>query len=367
MTNTLRDLPSGEERVERLAIILQQLVRGLLGQNGNGIPITATKHTGTAAANVFSSADTTNGIGLDASSQNGSYRVVIRNSSMTVTGAPTFSAMTQGSVLFAGASGLLSQDNGNLNWNDSTDLLTAKNVTVTTKAGVGGATGTETLVVTGTTQITQRLGVGGAPDATIAAKITGAITVTTNATLGTSSGDTITLNGVLVANETATFNGNMILGNAAADTITVNGTPNFAENVTMVKDLIVDTTTFKVDATNNRVGVLTASPAGTFDCAGYARVSGNTGTAATGEGVELSYGGSTGAIGAFNRGAGTYSTLVLYGDPVQVGDNTGRKVGFYGSTGSTKQTVTGAKGGNVALANLMTALANLGIVTDSTT
>lgn len=32
-----------------------------------------------------------------------------------------------------------------------------------------------------------------------------------------------------------------------------------------------------------------------------------------------------------------------------------------------RQTVTGAKGGNAALASLITALANLGFVTDSTT
>lgn len=32
-----------------------------------------------------------------------------------------------------------------------------------------------------------------------------------------------------------------------------------------------------------------------------------------------------------------------------------------------KQTVTGAKGGNAALTSLLTALANLGLITDSTT
>jgi hypothetical protein len=41
--------------------------------------------------------------------------------------------------------------------------------------------------------------------------------------------------------------------------------------------------------------------------------------------------------------------------------------GFFGSTGTTKPTITGSKGGNAALASLLTALANLGLVTDSTT
>jgi hypothetical protein len=42
-------------------------------------------------------------------------------------------------------------------------------------------------------------------------------------------------------------------------------------------------------------------------------------------------------------------------------------VGFQGSAAIAKPTVTGAKGGNAALASLMTALANYGLVTDTTT
>lgn len=42
-------------------------------------------------------------------------------------------------------------------------------------------------------------------------------------------------------------------------------------------------------------------------------------------------------------------------------------IGFYGAAPAAKPTVTGAKGGNAALASLLTALATLGILTDSTT
>jgi hypothetical protein len=42
-------------------------------------------------------------------------------------------------------------------------------------------------------------------------------------------------------------------------------------------------------------------------------------------------------------------------------------VGFYGTTPIAKPTITGSRGGNAALASLMTALAAFGIVTDSTT
>lgn len=42
-------------------------------------------------------------------------------------------------------------------------------------------------------------------------------------------------------------------------------------------------------------------------------------------------------------------------------------VGFYGTTPAAKPTVTGSRGGNVALASLLTALAGLGLLTDSST
>ncbi|MFE3762260.1 hypothetical protein ACFXPI_10905 [Streptomyces sp. NPDC059104] len=45
----------------------------------------------------------------------------------------------------------------------------------------------------------------------------------------------------------------------------------------------------------------------------------------------------------------------------------GSTLGFYGATAVTKPVVTGAKGGNAALASLLTALATLGLITDSTT
>lgn len=46
-------------------------------------------------------------------------------------------------------------------------------------------------------------------------------------------------------------------------------------------------------------------------------------------------------------------------------DGSAARVGFYGATAVVKPTVTGSRGGNAALASLLTALANLGILTDS--
>jgi hypothetical protein len=45
----------------------------------------------------------------------------------------------------------------------------------------------------------------------------------------------------------------------------------------------------------------------------------------------------------------------------------GSSLGFYNSAAVTKPTVTGSRGGNAALASLLTALASLGLVVDSTT
>lgn len=47
------------------------------------------------------------------------------------------------------------------------------------------------------------------------------------------------------------------------------------------------------------------------------------------------------------------------------GINSSSVVGFYGAAGSTKLTVSGSRGGNAALASLLTHLATLGLITDS--
>lgn len=47
--------------------------------------------------------------------------------------------------------------------------------------------------------------------------------------------------------------------------------------------------------------------------------------------------------------------------------DTGQKLGFFGAAAVVKPTVTGSKGANAALASLLTALANFGLLTDSST
>lgn len=57
----------------------------------------------------------------------------------------------------------------------------------------------------------------------------------------------------------------------------------------------------------------------------------------------------------------------LYGATRHVLDGAANQAGFFGATPTGRPTVSGAKGGNAALASLLTALANLGLITDSTT
>ena len=64
----------------------------------------------------------------------------------------------------------------------------------------------------------------------------------------------------------------------------------------------------------------------------------------------------------------TSANLVLGGGgSVVVQPTAGNNLGFFGSAGATKGTLSGVKSGNVALANLITLLASHGLLTDSTT
>lgn len=55
------------------------------------------------------------------------------------------------------------------------------------------------------------------------------------------------------------------------------------------------------------------------------------------------------------------------GEVVSVGGPLGAALGFFGPPSGVQQTVVGSRGGNAALASLLTALANYGLIIDSTT
>jgi hypothetical protein len=69
---------------------------------------------------------------------------------------------------------------------------------------------------------------------------------------------------------------------------------------------------------------------------------------------------------SFGVGGGTNEVALIGNgsEVLTVGANT---LGFFGSAPIVKRTVTGSRGGNAALASLLTALAATGFLTDSTT
>lgn len=83
---------------------------------------------------------------------------------------------------------------------------------------------------------------------------------------------------------------------------------------------------------------------------------------------EGSYTGTVLTIGdtyqIYNSSASELQTVVNGTEIMALKSNA---IGFYNTTPVTKQTISGSKGGNAALGNLLTALANLGLIVDSTT
>jgi hypothetical protein len=118
------------------------------------------------------------------------------------------------------------------------------------------------------------------------------------------------------------------------------------------------------NATTGLVTLTLASPVN-LAYGGPFTVSGLTGTGA--------YAAANGAFTAAGSGGSTLSYTIATGLTLTFTSATGAvaynpgTLGFYGASLVAKPNVTGAKGGNAALASLMSALAALGLVTDSTT
>jgi len=68
-----------------------------------------------------------------------------------------------------------------------------------------------------------------------------------------------------------------------------------------------------------------------------------------------------------NQTAGSSTNFGLYNAGSAVVNGPSTFLGFFGSGGTTKVTIGGSRGGNAALASLLTNLANYGLITDATT
>ena len=84
------------------------------------------------------------------------------------------------------------------------------------------------------------------------------------------------------------------------------------------------------------------------------------------DGSELSagYGLGAGSTSGYFFNSGGFGLQYNSSNLIE-GNSTG--IGFFGSTPVAKPSITGSRGGNAALADLLTDLASLGLITDSTT
>jgi hypothetical protein len=191
--------------------------------------------------------------------------------------------------------------------------------------------------------------------------ITGALTANGAVTLGDAAGDAITITGTatftplatftggLTSTGTGTFNGAVVLGDAAADTVTVNGTATFKVTPIALAPASGTTAAF--------IGYNHATP-GSASVAATMR--------ATSTSMEFRADSPSGSFQPMNFVTNNVTQLVITeaGD-IKIGSGTGLNIGFFGSSGNSKQTVTGSRAGNAALASLLTALAAYGFIVNS--
>lgn len=164
---------------------------------------------------------------------------------------------------------------GDTGWGDEATDFAVQTSSAFAKLGLSTGTTVDiqgTLDVTGNVNLDANLTVLGSTtlgdlgDTTTVngnSQLNGTLTVTGNSVLQAVSTTGITLNGTL------TNNGSTILGDSSGDTLTINGTA-----ISIPNGINIDSNTLVVDATNNRVGIVNASPTVTLDVTGDIKKSG---------------------------------------------------------------------------------------------
>jgi hypothetical protein len=194
----------------------------------------------------------------------------------------------------------------------------------------------------------------------------------------TAGGETITAGGLTItAGGLRVTAGNVGVGGAPASTWGMLVNETLTGGVTQIG--MYSLTTGDSGATTAIEGVRAqiSTAASAFTCttvAGFhavnpTRGAGSTITSAYGLLVDGIAAGNTNNYGVYINApsGGSGSNIGLYNLGSVITNGSGTQFGTFGGSGGTKQTVTGAKGGNAALTSLMAALVAYNLVTDSTT
>lgn len=203
--------------------------------------------------------------------------------------------------------------------------------------------------------------------------ITNVGTVTT-ATLAGTSGDfsNLTVQGVLAVTPGTVEADNLAATSAAITDLTLAGTidaggHNIGNVGTLTVSVIQGLSTLATSGTLQAGNIVGSSA--NFTYLGVGTLLQSTGTltasnlAATSAAIaNLTLSGTMDAGGHNVGGIGTLTAATVAATTVGITGN----VGFYGVTPVVKATVLGSRSGNVALANLIAALAAMGLITDST-
>jgi hypothetical protein len=238
-------------------------------------------------------------------------------------------------------------------------------LTCTTLHATAAAQLDTTLAVNGASTLTGNVGMGG--NATVAGTFgvtgqtnVGVLVVGSNAsvagTLGVTAATTLTTlttNGLYTANAGLTVaggtttTGTLNAGATSATTLSTSSTASL-HDAAITAGLSVGGTSTLAGVSAGATSVTTLNASGLITGgAGLTISAGNTSLAGTTTAVTLT----------------ASNTLTAQANFL----HTGSAFAMFGSAAQTKQTITGSRGGNAALANLLSALANHGMITDSTT
>jgi hypothetical protein len=236
---------------------------------------------------------------------------------------------------------------------------TLNSLTVTTSASVGSLassgslSGASLLVTPGTTSLSA-LTAGNTSVGTLATSglytANAGITVASGTTtLGVTNAGATTLTGLTVTPNTSTLSA-LVAGATSVTTLATSGLYTASAGITIASGSLTALAT----------GVTTLSSSGLATLNSLAVTPGDSSV------VKLTASGLiTGTAGlTISSGSTTIAgTLTAQANFL----HTGSAFAFFNSAAQTKQTITGSRGGNAALANLLSALANHGMITDSTT